>query len=237
MNLLLLHDHERVEVGLARVTGRKARHLRSVLRAAVGDSVRVGELGGRLGEGIVERIDADAYWVRYVAEQPPPAASTVSLVLALPRPPMLRRILQHVTALGLKRVALLHAARVEKSFWSSHALRPEAIAEQLHLGLEQGRDTVLPQVSMCPRFLPFVQDQLDGWAPPGPRWVAHPQPDAARLQACAQPVTLAVGPEGGWVPFELEQLRAQGFEAVGLGARVLRVETAVVAALGRLGNP
>ncbi|MCH9681547.1 MAG: 16S rRNA (uracil(1498)-N(3))-methyltransferase [Deltaproteobacteria bacterium] len=237
MNLLLVEPEEAVESGLARVTGRKARHVARVLGKRVGDTIRVGELGGQLGEGKVERIDDDECWVRYAVDSSPPTPSPVSLILALPRPPMLRRILQHVTALGIKRVVLLHAARVEKSFWGSHSVTPDAIEDQLLLGLEQARDTVLPRVELRSRFLPFVQDELDTWAPTGARLVAHPDPQAKTLEPTTQPVTLAVGPEGGWVPFELDQLAALGFVAVSLGPRILRVETAVVASLGRLHVP
>ncbi len=152
-------------------------------------------------------------------------------MLALPRPPMLRRVLQAVTSLGVKRVVLLHTARVEKSFWQSHAVGAEEIRAQLLLGLEQGRDTVLPVVEQERRFRPFVEDRLPDWAE-GRRLVAHPGgPPAA---STPDPVTLVIGPEGGLVPFELELLAAAGFEAVDLGPRILRVETAVPFAIGRL---
>ncbi|MEX1365138.1 MAG: 16S rRNA (uracil(1498)-N(3))-methyltransferase, partial [Nannocystaceae bacterium] len=148
MNLLLIEPLERIEPGLACVRGRKARHLRRVLGKVVGDVVRVGELDGRIGEGTIELMETDAVWVRYLATEPPPLPSPVDLVLALPRPPMLRRILQAVTSLGIKRIVLLHAARVEKSFWDSHSVAPAEIDAQLRLGLEQARDTVLPTVSL-----------------------------------------------------------------------------------------
>ncbi|MCA9654208.1 MAG: 16S rRNA (uracil(1498)-N(3))-methyltransferase [Myxococcales bacterium] len=234
MNLLLVEPSEREEPGLARVDGRRARHLRRVLGKGVGDSLRVGELDGEVGEGTIEHMDADAAWIRYVLHEPPPPPSPVSLVLALPRPPMLRRTLQAVTSLGVKRIVLLHAARVEKSFWTSHSLTPEAIDEQLRLGLEQARDTVRPRVELRRRFRPFVEDELPGWAT-GRRVLAEPEPGAAAPRASEEPTTVAIGPEGGWVPFELEQWRAAGFGPVSLGPRILRVETAVVALVTRLG--
>lgn len=237
MNLLLIEPDEIVEPGVAEVGGRKARHLAGVLRKGEGASVRVGELGGRLGGGVIERVHGGLARVRYTLSEPPPPAVPVRLVLALPRPPMLRRILGHATALGIKWLVLLHTARVEKSFWSSHSLRPAAVREQLQLGLEQARDTVLPDVQLCPRFLPFVEDQLDAWAGEGRRLVAEPGPDTPMASGSREPTTVAVGPEGGFVPFELEALAARGFTAVSLGPRILRVETAVVALLARLLAP
>lgn len=233
MNLLLLEAAERLGDGTARVTGRKARHLAEVLGKGEGATVKVGELGGLLGEGVIERVEADgSAIVRYAVHEPPPPPSLVELVLALPRPPMLGRILLHATTLGVKRIVLLHTARVEKSFWSSHALQGAAVGEQLRLGLEQARDTVLPAVELRRRFRPFVEDELATLA--GRKLLAHPEAGARAATWSAEATTVVVGPEGGLVPFELELLRAAGCETVGLGPRILRVETAVVALLGRL---
>jgi len=238
LNLLLIEPHERQGPGLARVEGRKARHLSRVLGKEVGGVVRVGELGGCLGSATLERVEEDVVWLRYGAlDESPPLASPVSVVLALPRPPMLRRILQALTSLGVKRVVLLHTARVEKSFWSSHALTEAAIAEQLRLGLEQARDTIVPTVELRRRFLPFVEDELASFAGQGRRLLAEPLPDAPAPTTSVEPTTIAVGPEGGWVPFELDRLCEQGLSAVSLGPRILRVETAVVALVARLGAP
>ncbi len=237
MNLLLIEPDEIVEPGVARVGGRKARHVQSVLRKREGQSLRVGELGGRVGLGVIEQVRDEHARVRYELTEDPPPPSPVGLVLALPRPPMLRRILGHATALGIKRITLLHTARVEKSFWDSHSMAPAAVREQLVLGLEQARDTILPTVELQPRFLPFVQDQLDAWAGSGRRLVAEPSPGAPAPMGSPESTTVAVGPEGGFIPFELEQFGAVGFTAVTLGPRILRVETAVVALLARLMPP
>ncbi len=237
MNLLLIEPAERQAEGRARIGGRKLQHLRRILGKGEGDTVRVGELGGGLGEGTIERLEPEAAWLRYTATEPPPPPSPVQLVLALPRPPMLRRTLGHATALGVKRIVLLHAARVEKSFWDSHSLAPAAIDEQLRLGLEQARDTVRPQVELRRRFRPFVEDELVAWAGPGRRLVSDASTEAPSPVFAPEATTVAVGPEGGWVPFERELLAAAGFAPVSLGPRVLRVETAVVALLARLGAP
>lgn len=234
MNLLLIEDGEKLDGGLARVDGRKAEHLRTVLGKGVGDAVRVGELGGSIGRGVIERVEHGAAWIRYEVSEAPPPPLPLRLVLALPRPPMLRRILQHVTTLGVKQIVLMGTARVEKSFWGSHALRDDAVGEQLRLGLEQARDTVLPVVEQRRWFRPLVEDELAPWA--GRKLVAEPEPGAVAAAWAPGRTTVVVGPEGGLVPFELELLHAAGFEAVSLGERILRVETAVVALLARLGQ-
>jgi RsmE family RNA methyltransferase len=196
----------------------------------VGDTLRVGVVGVSLGEGVIEAIDREHLRVRCRFDTPPPAKRALVLVLALPRPPVLRRVLQHATAMGVAKIVLLHTRRVEKSYWGSPALHDDAVREQLLLGLEQAVDTVLPEVAREPRFRPFVEDRLGGRV-----LVADPSATTACPVDVVEPLTLVVGPEGGLIPHELELLRAAGAELVGLGPRVLRVETAVVALLARLG--
>jgi RsmE family RNA methyltransferase len=132
--------------------------------------------------------------------------------------------------MGVKRFVLLHSRRVEKSYWQSKGLEPEALRRQLLLGLEQARDTILPEVQTERRFRPFAEDRLPG---SGPALLADPDSPEPCPRA-AGPLTLIVGPEGGFVPFEVERLVAAGARPIGLGARVLRVETAVVSLLARL---
>ena len=162
------------------------------------------------------------------------APLAVTLLLALPRPKALRRLLQGITAFGIKRVILLNTARVDKSYWSSPLLTTAAIREQLLLGLEQARDTRLPEVLLRPRFRPFVEDELRQLTGDSLCLVAHPGSDRPCPCAVSQPVTLAIGAEGGFIPFEVDLLQAQGFLPVQLGIRPLRVESAVPALLGRL---
>ncbi|MDH1167823.1 16S rRNA (uracil(1498)-N(3))-methyltransferase, partial [Metapseudomonas otitidis] len=198
------------------------------------DSLRVGLLGGAMGEGRLTVLEADHAELQVSLDQPPPAKLPLTLLLALPRPKMLRRVLQTVATMGVPRLVLLNSYRVEKSFWQTPFLEPAAIREQLILGLEQGRDTVLPEVVIEKRFKPFVEDRLPALAAGTRALVGHPGPWPDCPRAVEGPVTLAIGPEGGWIPYEVEKLQATGFEAVQLGERILRVETAVTALLARL---
>jgi RsmE family RNA methyltransferase len=146
----------------------------------------------------------------------------------------MRRVLQTVAAMGVPRLVLLNSYRVEKSFWQTPFLAPEAIREQLLLGLEQARDTLLPEVSIEKRFKPFVEDRLPALAAGTRGLVGHPGDYPACPRALSEPVTLAIGPEGGWIPYEVDRLAAAGLQPVQLGERILRVETAVPALLARL---
>lgn len=234
MNLLLLEEGDFVAPGHALLRGRRLKHLQDVHRAEAGDSLRVGLLGGAMGEGRLTVLEADHAELQVSLDQPPPAKLPLTLLLALPRPKMLRRVLQTVATMGVPRLVLLNSYRVEKSFWQTPFLEPTAIREQLILGLEQGRDTVLPEVVIEKRFKPFVEDRLPALAAGTRALVGHPGPWPDCPRAVEGPVTLAIGPEGGWIPYEVEKLQATGFEAVQLGERILRVETAVTALLARL---
>ncbi|PZP23247.1 16S rRNA (uracil(1498)-N(3))-methyltransferase [Pseudomonas kuykendallii] len=234
MNLLLLEDADFVAADRAILRDRRLVHLHEVHRAEAGDSLRVGRVGGLMGTARLLRLQADEAELQVSLDQPPPAKLPLTLLLALPRPKMLRRVLQTVAAMGVPRLVLLNSYRVEKSFWQTPFLEPEAIREQLILGLEQARDTVLPEVSIEKRFKPFVEDRLAQLAASSLGLVAHPGDYPACPRAIEQPVTLAIGPEGGWIPYEVDKLVEAGLAPVQLGERILRVETAVTALLARL---
>jgi RsmE family RNA methyltransferase len=234
VNLLLLEDADFVAADRVVLAGRRLKHLQEVHRAAVGDSLRVGRLGGLMGSGTLLELSEQHAALQVSLDQAPPAKLPLTLLLALPRPKMLKRVLQTISAMGVPRLILLNSYRVEKSFWQTPFLEPEALREQLILGLEQARDTVLPEVIIEKRFKPFVEDRLPGIAAGSLGLVGHPGDFPACPRAIEQPVTLAIGPEGGWIPYEVDKLREAGLQPVQLGERILRVETAVPVLLARL---
>ena len=246
MNLILLLEEDWIESDRrVRLLGRRRRHVLKIHRAGLGDELKVGRIDGAVGVGRIVHIDESSLEmeVRLEADPPPPLALT--LVLALPRPPVLRRVLISVTSMGIKRIFLLNASGVEKSFWQSRALNEDALFEQCLLGLEQARDTQMPEVLLRKRFKPFVEDELKGLITPGRAFVAEPAgtvtaPSAGLPTARpttpgqrAEPVFLAVGPESGWIPHELGCLEQAGLERISLGVRPLRVETVLPALIAR----
>ena len=234
MNLILLEDEDFISASVVCLVGRRLKHFLEVCRGEVGDRFRVGKINGLIGEGVVRHFDDQRLELEVQLDQPPPVPLEVTLLLALPRPKMLKRVLQSVTSLGVKRIYLLNSFRVEKSFWGSPLLQPESLREQLLLGLEQARDTILPQVFLRPRFKPFVEDELPQLAEGTAALVAHPAAAAACPNFSGGRVSLAVGPEGGFIPFEIEKFQECGFSPVSLGQRILRVETVVPVLLSRL---
>ncbi len=234
MNLILLSAADFVSKHRVVLADRRRDHILSVHRAGQGDRLRVGLINGALGSGLVISADAARVELEVQLDQQPPAPLPVNLLLALPRPKMLKRILQTVTAMGVKQLYLLNSYRVDKSFWSSPFLQPEKITEQLLLGLEQARDSILPEVHLRTRFKPFVEDELPALSRHTTKLVAHPDGARPCPRELLAPTTLAVGPEGGFIDYEIARLEECGFTQVTLGSRILRVETAVPVLLSRL---
>lgn len=235
MNLILLFEEDFAEgTNRVRLKGRRLRHILDVHRAKAGDELTVGLAGGLIGKGLITSLNEDRAEMELSLTKKPPAPLSVTLVLALPRPKVLRRVLQTVSSMGVKKIYLLNAHRVEKSFWSSPFLSGASIRDQLILGLEQSRDTVMPEVLLRPLFKPFAEDELPEIINETTALAAHPGAKDECPRNISGKITLAIGPEGGFIPYEIEKLTSCGFQAVSMGERVLRVEAAVPALLSRL---
>jgi len=234
LNLLLFSAGDRLGPDTIVVRDRRLAHLREVTRATVGDILRVGEIDGLAGQGRILEIDDDHATLAVTLQGAPPPKRPLCLVLALPRPKMLRRILRSTAEFGVSELHLINSYRVEKSYWRSPLLAPETLREYLLQGLEQSRDTMLPQVHCHPRFKPFVEDRLPRMAAGKLALVAHPGDHPPCPGAGRRETLVVIGPEGGFIPYEVEKIHATGCQPVSLGARILRVENAVGAMLGRL---
>jgi RsmE family RNA methyltransferase len=235
VNLLLLAPDEIADDATALLTGRRHEHARAVLRVQAGGTLRVGVRGGPCGTGEVLSEGPEGLRLRLTLDRDPPARSGISLVLAIPRPKALKRVIPAIASLGVDRLVLVNAARVEKSYFDSSVLAPAFLDGLIDLGLEQARDTRPPVIEIRDRFRPFVEDELDAWAGDSVRLSPHPSAQAPLSRVDARrPVVLAIGPDGGWVPFEVDLLERCGFVPVSLGPRVLRVEVAVSYIIGRV---
>jgi 16S rRNA (uracil1498-N3)-methyltransferase len=235
MNIILLSPEDLLADNRACINNpRQLEHIKHVHAAAVGDKLKIGLINGNLGSGLITSFNDDALYLDVDLQQPPPCALPLTLVLGLPRPKMMRRILQTIATLGVKQLHLINSYRVEKSYWQTPFLEAESIHAQLILGLEQGCDTQLPEVHLHKRFKPFVEDELPAIIADTRALVAHPYTPTACPCQIDYSLTLAVGPEGGFIPYEIDLLEKCGFEAVHLGERIMRVETAVPYLLGRL---
>jgi RsmE family RNA methyltransferase len=238
LNLVLL---ERAEVGYdgaVRLSDMRAAHVLSVLKAGPGKQIRIGIVDGPLGQGTVQWLTEDTVDLRCVFDEDTPPRPRVDLLLALPRPKVLRRLWAQLAALGVGQIMLTNAERVERNYFDTNILTPEVYRPLLIEGLQQARDTWLPRVSIHRQFKVLIEDHLDELFAGELRVVADPAGARPVGAVCAGAhanrdarVLLAIGPEGGWNRFELDLLAAHGFEAASLGPRTLRSDTACIALL------
>tara|TARA_B100000482_G_scaffold5330_1_gene4448 strand:+ start:247 stop:1047 length:801 start_codon:yes stop_codon:yes gene_type:complete len=234
MNLILLYADD-VWSGSScfLANGRRTQHIRTVLQAVVGDTLRVGLYGGAQGSARVDVIDDAGVTLSVQLTQSPPPRHRFDIVLALPRPKMLRRILRTVAEFGVSNLHLINSARVDKSYWQSPLLSQVKLNEALIAGMERSQDTIAPVVHCHQRFRPFVEDELLQLCNGRPCWITDKGAATALSQTPARPALVMIGPEGGFVPFEVELATSVVAERVHLGERTLSVDTALPAVLAQ----
>jgi 16S rRNA (uracil1498-N3)-methyltransferase len=235
MNLVLIEPLEISSGGEVTLSDARAAHMLKVLGIEPGHQVRIGVVDGPRGTATVRSVTDDTVALDCALETAIPPRPRVDLLLAVPRPKVMRRLWAQIAALGVGRIILTNAEKVERNYFDTHILAPETYRPLLIEGLQQARDTRLPIVSIHRRFKVLVEDQLDALFGGGVRVVADPSAatplsDVARSSP-AERMLLAVGPEGGWNAFELELLQAHGFQSAGMGPRTLRTDTACIALL------
>lgn len=242
MNRILFEKSEIID-GKAIFGGVRAQHVLEVLHGEVGQRLKTGEVDGAIGSSEIISIDSSAenpeitvaVEHRDVAPEP-----WLDLILAPPRPRVMKRLLPQLATLGVGKIFLVGAKKVEKDFWGATLLRPENYRPLLVEGLMQSGTTRLPELTTFKSFRAFTRDELPQLtATPRDLIVAHPYAtdfafNAAAANPTARPL-LAVGPEGGWTDDEISILKNCGFKGYSLGSRILRTDTALIALLARLG--
>ena len=236
MNLLLFSQQDRIDNNKIRIADFRLQHLREVLSAETGDTLRIGEINGLMGSAELLEQSADEAVLAVNLDQRPPPKIPLTLLLALPRPKMLRRILRTVAEMGVPELHLLNSSRVEKSYWQTPVLDEQVVEDYFLQGLMQSRDTVLPTLHLHQRFKPFVEDELQALIGDHRALVAHPGDYPPCPIGDDIPTLLAIGPEGGFIPYEVEKLQQAGCDPISLGPRILRVENAVSTLIARLSN-
>ena len=234
MNLVLLNENDFTDNTHVRISGRRFEHLTRVTKIKSGDTVICGQINGKTGTGMIRRLANNCCDIEVFLDAEPPAPLPMNLVLALPRPKMIRRIIQAVTTLGVKNIFLINSWRVEKSYWQSPFLKQENLEQQMILGLEQAKDTVLPVIHFKRFFKKFVENELPDISKGTRRITAHPKTKTLCPSGINAPLTLVIGPEGGFIDIEIQTLENQGFQSYHIGPRILKVETAVPYLISRM---
>ncbi|MDH1377556.1 16S rRNA (uracil(1498)-N(3))-methyltransferase [Acinetobacter junii] len=234
MNIVLLDANQDCSRDIWSIEDqRQIKHLNQHLQLKAGDTLKVGVRDGQRYLTEVQSITAQQIMLRPIQTESVPNKVPVHLILALPRPKVLRRMIMDAVTLGVERISLIHSYRVDKSYWQSPFL--QQLDDYVTLGLEQAGDTIVPEIQLYKRFKPFVEDVLPTLiSEQRPAYVAHPYAEQSMPHAIAHGCNLIVGPEGGFIPYEIELLKKNGCQAMSLGNRILRTETAVSNILGRL---
>ena len=242
----ILFEHDEIKDGVVTFGDVRAKHVLNVLHGEVGQILKTGEVNGLIGTSEIISVAKEASRLQVTVRCHHTQKSLqpwVDLVLAPPRPRALKRLLPQLATMGVGRIILVGAKKVEKDFWGATLLKEAEYRPLLIEGLMQGGTSILPTIETRRNFRRFVTDELDGLFPTAKRVVAHPYVDAAPAQfqnyvdaAPSSRLLLAIGPEGGWTDDEVELLEEHGFSRYSLGGRILRTETATIALLARLNN-
>lgn len=235
MNILLLPKLNQSLTSISISNVDQIKHVQKVLGLQIGDSLKVGSRYGNLGSAVIDAMSDKQLLLRdIVLDTAPPDKLDLIVVLALPRPKVLRRLIIDMTAIGVREIILVNSYRSDKSYWQSPMLNriDEFVAE----GLQQGVDTIPPNIKLKKRFKPFVEDELSLLADSHTMAVAHPYSRVSLNQFIEQsglPQVLCIGAEGGWINYEINLLQANGCQPISVGSRILRTEAAVNALCGR----
>ncbi|HOX32414.1 MAG TPA: RsmE family RNA methyltransferase [Spirochaetales bacterium] len=228
---------------------RRWEHLRKVLHKKAGDRVSAGlavdapfgPAPGAVGEAALRELDESGLVLDYegfagAAGEPAELAPLV-LVLGMPRPIQANRILKDLASLGLAEIRFVRTELGEKSYAESDFYRERRFRSPLIEGAEQAANPRLPRVSTH-----WSLERCLGGLGGAARILLHPYGGAPLLGSLGRlepPLVLAVGSERGWTEAELAALRDGGFAPASLGGRILKTETAALAAcsmaLGKLG--
>jgi 16S rRNA (uracil1498-N3)-methyltransferase len=237
MNLLVFREHE-IEANVGWVRGDRAIHVREVLKKNVGDDLKVGVACRGRALGTIREITPSGIAVE-LSELRPEAPPSVHLVVALPRPLALSRLLHTAASFGIVHIDLIRAWKVPRSYFASPRLAPSRIEEDLLLGAEQGGQTWVPTATVHDGFRRFVEDELPihpHLGEPASRFIL--EPESTQFLATSLPllsrVSLAFGAEGGFIPSEVESFHQAGFRSICLGPAILTTEIAVAASLAQL---
>jgi 16S rRNA (uracil1498-N3)-methyltransferase len=235
MNIILLEKNDFIDVSRVSITGHRAEHISTVLRAEPGQTLNVGMINGNIGQGVF--VSGDSQYMELEVGDftiAPPAPLPITLIVAMQRPNTMKKIIQSATAMGVKRFIIIETWKVEKGYWNSPLLKLSGIEAQFRLGLEQSGDTLMPKLEIKRRFKPFVEDELSVMVNGSLGLVAHPTASERCPHNINGQVTLVIGPEGGFTAYEVDKLSAAGMLAVNIGPRPLRSEFAVTAILAKL---
>jgi 16S rRNA (uracil1498-N3)-methyltransferase len=227
----------------ATLVGAQAEHMTRVLRAQPGTEADV-VAGGHVFHAQVAAVTADEVRFNLIAELEADPALPVTLVMAVYKFDRMEWAIEKATELGVAAIAPVIARRTEKHLAASAAKRAERWRRIVHEAAQQSRRSDVPIVfdpaQLASRIRAESQNSDDASASAHivlaeqerTTTLRHALKEAMATAGTETPtIEIAIGPEGGWAPEEEALFDANGWRAASLGPRILRAETAAIAAL------
>ena len=211
------------------LTDHRARHLLEVLRCQPGSRFRAGVVNGPSGVGTIVAIEQDRMLIELTSTTEPVQPTDITLVVGLPRPPSAAKILYQGAAIGCRAIHFVHTELSDRNYAMSRLWQRAEWRRHLLDGAQQSAATTVPAVTCGEPLLGVLRPLAEGAA----AVALDPEAGVRRLGAVSlqAPLVLAVGPERGWSAQDRDTLARCHFTCCTLGGRILRVETACVAAL------
>jgi 16S rRNA (uracil1498-N3)-methyltransferase len=227
---------ERWDEATAVLTGAQAEHLARVLRAQPGMEADV-VAGGRVFHAEVAAVTPEEIRFNLIAELEADPALPVTLVVSVYKFDRMEWAIEKATELGVAVIAPVIARRTEKHLAQAAEKRAERWRRIAHEAAQQSRRSDVPLIHapepLATRIRAASTSTRIVLAEQERTTTLRSALDEAIAQAQAEMPTLeiAIGPEGGWAPDEEALFDANGWRAASLGPRILRAETAAIAAL------
>lgn len=242
MNIIILLESDKKDDGVYHLSDERAEHIRSILKSQINDRLEIGILNGQLGTASINSISDDEIILSDLQlENEKPIDLTIDIIVALPRPQTVKKVLLTSAMMRVRNIFFIRTNRVEKSFFHSPLLEKENYNRFLIDGLQQGKNTQLPIVSIHDKFKPFMQDSRRLFYEKRNEQPICLLPELDTEQTLKdifdkdnKHLLVAIGPEGGWVPFEIDMMQSLGFQKFKLGDWTLRVEHALTVCLAQV---
>lgn len=238
MNIIILTEFDRVDKTSYTISDHRANHIIKILKSDIGDILEIGLLNDSIGKAEIFEIDKNSVKLKIVELSKLEDDQTqIDIVCALPRPQTLKKVLNTVATMGVSNLYLIRSKKVEKSYFHSPLLEEKNYTKYLLEGLSQGKRVNLPQVSTHKKFKLFFENNILLNDSDTVKLLAHPNEESFlnnKMLNGKTKIVLAIGPEGGWNDFEINFMVENGFEKYKLSQNILRVETAVTAALAQI---
>lgn len=207
------------------------KHIHQTLKLKVDDIVKCTVLNMGLTKGRVLEINESSCQLSLapvVAGEP----QWFDLVVGLSRPQTTKKILEHATTFGARRFHFFKAALSEKSYLDSKIFEDKAYEEFLLTGLSQAAI-----YADLPEFKLDIYNPAEQYKNTAQKFILDLKTDKSFLDVdidFTKPITLAVGPERGFIADDIERFHQAGFTSIKISSSILRVEHAVYSAISQL---